>query len=47
MTMPTYYEITIQGQLDQHWSSWFDGLHDLQLELARVGFLNHCTSPSW
>jgi hypothetical protein len=26
MTMPTYYEITIQGHLDQHWSTWFDGL---------------------
>jgi hypothetical protein len=24
--MPTYYEITIQGHLDQHWSEWFDGL---------------------
>ena len=24
--MPTYYEITIQRHLDQHWSSWFDGL---------------------
>ena len=25
--MPTYYEITIQGHLDQHWSNWFDGLN--------------------
>jgi hypothetical protein len=24
--MPTYYQITIQGRLDQHWSAWFDGL---------------------
>jgi hypothetical protein len=24
--MPTYYEITIQGHLDPHWSNWFDGL---------------------
>jgi hypothetical protein len=22
----TYYEITIQGHLDPHWSEWFDGL---------------------
>jgi hypothetical protein len=21
-----YYEIRIQGQLDSHWSDWFDGL---------------------
>jgi hypothetical protein len=26
MTTPTYYEITIQGHLDQHWSEWFAGL---------------------
>jgi hypothetical protein len=25
--MPSYYQITIQGHLDQHWSTWFDGLH--------------------
>jgi hypothetical protein len=25
--MPTYYKITIQGHLDQHWSTWFDGLN--------------------
>jgi hypothetical protein len=24
--MPIYYEITIQGHLDPHWSTWFDGL---------------------
>ncbi len=24
--MPTYYEISIQGHLDPHWSNWFDGL---------------------
>jgi hypothetical protein len=24
--MPDYYQITVQGHLDQHWSSWFDGL---------------------
>jgi hypothetical protein len=22
----TVYEIRIKGQLDQHWSAWFDGL---------------------
>jgi len=26
MTMPTDYHITIQGHLDSHWSTWFDGL---------------------
>ena len=25
-TMPTYYQITVQGHLDAHWSDWFDGL---------------------
>jgi hypothetical protein len=24
--MPTSYEITIRGHLDDHWSAWFDGL---------------------
>jgi hypothetical protein len=24
--MPSYYQITIQGHLDQYWSAWFDGL---------------------
>ncbi len=24
--MPTDYQITIQGHLDSHWSTWFDGL---------------------
>ena len=24
--MPTYYVITVQGHLDQHWSAWFEGL---------------------
>ncbi len=24
--MPSYYQITIQGHLDQYWSTWFDGL---------------------
>ena len=24
--MSSYYQITIQGYLDQHWTSWFDGL---------------------
>ena len=24
--MPTYYRITIQGHLDQHWSAWFDNM---------------------
>jgi hypothetical protein len=26
MTMLTYYKITIQGHLDQHWSAWFDNM---------------------
>jgi len=26
MSMPTYYRITIQGHLDQHWSAWFDNM---------------------
>jgi hypothetical protein len=24
--MPSYYQITIKGHLDTHWSAWFDGL---------------------
>lgn len=24
--MPEYYEITVRGHLDQHWSEWFSGL---------------------
>jgi hypothetical protein len=24
--MPTYYQITIKGHLDDHWSAWFDNL---------------------
>jgi hypothetical protein len=31
-TMPTYYQIRVQGHLDQSWSAWFDNLtiqHDL------------------
>jgi hypothetical protein len=24
--MPTNYRITIEGHLDHHWSTWFDGL---------------------
>ena len=24
--MPSYYQVTIQGHLDQYWSAWFDGL---------------------
>ena len=24
--MPTYYQITIKGHLDNHWSAWFDNL---------------------
>lgn len=24
--MPTYYHFTIQGHLDDHWTTWFDGL---------------------
>ena len=26
MTTDVYYQITIQGHLDRHWSDWFDGL---------------------
>jgi len=25
-TMPTYYQIRVQGHLDQSWSAWFDNL---------------------
>jgi len=24
--MPTYYQIRVQGHLDQRWSAWFDNL---------------------
>jgi hypothetical protein len=24
--MPSYYQFTVQGHLDQRWSAWFDGL---------------------
>ena len=24
--MPTYYQITIKGHLDNHWSDWLDNL---------------------
>jgi len=24
--MATYYQIRVKGQLDLHWSAWFDGL---------------------
>jgi hypothetical protein len=24
--MPTHYQITIKGHLDDHWSAWFDNL---------------------
>ena len=24
--MPTYYQITIKGHLDDHWSAWFDNM---------------------
>ena len=24
--MPTYYQIKLQGHLDNHWSEWFDNL---------------------
>jgi hypothetical protein len=24
--MPSYYQIIIQGHLDQYWSAWFEGL---------------------
>ena len=25
--VPTHYEFTIQGHLDERWSQWFDGLN--------------------
>ena len=24
--MPTYYQITVHGHLDDRWAAWFDGL---------------------
>lgn len=30
--MPEYYEIKIQGHLDPHWTSWFDGMNITHLE---------------
>lgn len=27
-----YYEILVRGQLDSHWSAWFDGLKLIPLE---------------
>ena len=30
--MPEYYEITIKGHLDPHWSDWFAGLKLTHLE---------------
>lgn len=26
MTEPTYYEIRVEGILDDHWAAWFEGL---------------------
>jgi hypothetical protein len=26
VTTPTHYQIKVKGQLDPHWSEWFDGL---------------------
>ncbi|HXW01401.1 MAG TPA: hypothetical protein VEC93_23525 [Anaerolineae bacterium] len=26
MSTPTHYHIKVKGQLDPHWSDWFDGL---------------------
>ena len=26
MTTPTFYQITLKGHLDLHWTDWFDGL---------------------
>ena len=26
MTTSTHYQIKVKGQLDPHWSDWFDGL---------------------
>ncbi len=25
--MPTYYQITVKGHLESHWSAWFDDLN--------------------
>ena len=30
--MPEYYEVKIQGYLDQYWSDWFTGLKVTHLE---------------
>ncbi|TWD81145.1 hypothetical protein FB561_2249 [Kribbella amoyensis] len=26
MNPPAHYELTVQGHLDDHWSTWFEGL---------------------
>jgi hypothetical protein len=30
--MPEYYEIKVKGELDTHWSAWFEGLTLTHLE---------------
>lgn len=30
--MPEYYEIKVEGHLDQHWSDWFAGFQICHLE---------------
>jgi len=30
--MPEYYEIKVKGELDTHWSDWFEGLTLTHLE---------------
>ena len=31
---PGWYEISIRGRLDEHWSTWFDGM---TLDVSRPG----------
>jgi hypothetical protein len=32
LIMPEYYEIKVKGELDTHWSNWFEGLTLTHLE---------------
>lgn len=38
--MTEYYAITVQGELDEHWRNWFDGLkmtHNEEGETVLIG----------
>jgi hypothetical protein len=42
MTTDRYYQISIQGHLDPHWSNWFDGLritHEVNGTTTLAGLL--------